>query len=389
MLRAHRVAFIAIAGIVAMFASGTGGAGASERFGTPVITAPDGTGTACTNAEPCGLVEAMDVAEDGSTIYMPAGATYDVGSTTLNVPDGTLLGSLAFGSPNAPKATIVSSAPTAVRLGQGTAMWDAAIAQTGGATALDLVGPSAQAQRVNIVTSGQLACRLGDGSSVDDSFCIDNSTAAGGAAIAMSLGHGTAALRGVTAVATGPASSGADAAALDPGGSVSIDAQNSILSGTGTDVRARATSGASATVTLDHSNFATTDPGSTGTTSITSSAPPNQSAEPSFADPAADDYHEDPQSPTVDAGYPGEQTGSIDFDGELRWTGYPIDIGADEIVDRRNPNTRMTDHPKRKTYSRNATFRFVSDDPDAWFHCDLDRHSGSGRTCTSPTSSAT
>jgi len=48
------------------------------------------------------------------------------------------------------------------------------------------------------------------------------------------------------------------------------------------------------------------------------------------------------------------------------------------------PKVRFTDLPKRETYSRRATFRFETDDPDGWTYCYLDHHGNSGRTCTSP-----
>lgn len=312
---------------------------------------------------------------------MPSGATYDVGNNIVDLPDQTLLLSTQSGL-HALKAKIVSGATTAVEVGSDSEVSNVAIEQKGGSTALALTGPGAWADSVNVVTSAPTACELGDGARINDAFCVSNSAA--GAAVKMS-GTGAAIIRGVTAVATGPSGFGIETRAENPGDSISIDARNAIFSGEAVDARASAVTGATATLLLDHSNFATTDESPTGTTSISSPDAPNQSAEPIFADAAEGDYHEDPSSPTVDAGYWDDLTLPADIDGEARAFGAPLDIGADEVIDEISPVTKITRAPKKTTHSRTATFRFKTDDPTATRYCRLD-HSipVGGVTCSSP-----
>ena len=58
----------------------------------------------------------------------------------------------------------------------------------------------------------------------------------------------------------------------------------------------------------------------------------NQSAAPLFANPAANDLHQLPGSPTIDAGIIDPALGRSDPDGDLRLLGAAPDIGADEYV---------------------------------------------------------
>jgi carbon monoxide dehydrogenase subunit G len=154
--------------------------------------------------------------------------------------------------------------------------------------------------------------------------------------------------RNVTAISTGPESSGMHFSIQSLGptsGSINVDAGSVIAKGTKNDVLAETTDfGAplgSVHVALDHSDYATVQPKDpTSSLSITPSGDlshSNITAEPLLS---ADHIHETFSSPTIDKGAPdGVFGGVIDVDGEARKQGAEADIGADEITP---PNTTET-----------------------------------------------
>ena len=194
-------------------------------------------------------------------------------------------------------------------------------------------------ERVTVTSTGSApsaACSVYGRSDVDglfrDSICRETG---GGAAIRLSWG-GPASTRGqlrnVTAVSPAPGGLGISLDASG-NGAAEIDAVNTIARGALTDVRASddASVGASATVTLARSNYATeddsgsstvTDPGTNG----------NQVAAPLFVNAAAGDLHQLPGSPTIDAGIADSLLGPLDFEGQPRVIGSAPDIGGDELL---------------------------------------------------------
>jgi hypothetical protein len=185
-------------------------------------------------------------------------------------------------------------------------------------------------------------------------------------------------LRNVTAVGT---HGGIDFGYQGPGVNVTVDAKNVIADGGSIDVQASGQSGATTSITFEHSNYATaipvgggsiTDPG-TGT---------NQTAPPVFVDAAAGDFHQAATSPTVDAGALDGFTGGLDVDGDSRslegdgeCPTLP-DIGADEYpgsgpIDCEAPETTITSGPTGVTSDPTPTFGLSSDD-EGTFECSLD-----------------
>jgi hypothetical protein len=87
------------------------------------------------------------------------------------------------------------------------------------------------------------------------------------------------------------------------------------------------------TATATYSNFRPAY--SSGMPNFNGSDPSNQTTvDPVFVDSAHGDYHEDPNSPTIDAGAVDSQSGSADLDGNPRSLGAAPDIGAYEYVPR-------------------------------------------------------
>jgi hypothetical protein len=167
---------------------------------------------------------------------------------------------------------------------------------------------------------------------IRDTACL--STGTGSTAVGANLGtfnatH-TAALRNVTAVATGTNSRGADYRINGPA-DFDVDARALLAQGVAADVAATATD-VDLDFVLAHSNYSTVTASAAqgGTADVTpAGAADNQTAEPALA---ADGIHQLPQSPTIEAGGAADmRSGTADLDGHQRTIGMATDIGADEF----------------------------------------------------------
>ncbi len=122
------------------------------------------------------------------------------------------------------------------------------------------------------------------------------------------------------------------------GGDVELTATNTIIrSGVGgKDVYAEAKNGPdSVFALLEYSNYASTETAGSGSKAITppgSVAQFDQTASPLFVNLGADDFHEAPGSPTIDAGIDSVLNGPLDLEGNARHIGPHTDIGAYEFV---------------------------------------------------------
>jgi hypothetical protein len=189
-------------------------------------------------------------------------------------------------------------------------------------------------ERVTVTSSGGVACGVFAREDVDglyrDSICHQTG---GGVAIGLSWGGPAPTggqLRNVTAVSSAPGGVGISVhASLN--GAVEIDAVNTIARGALVDLRATddGSVGASATLTLTRSNYATEDdPGASTVTDPGTNG--NQTAPPLFV--SAGDLHQLVGSPTIDAGTSDPLLGPLDFEGNPRIIGSAPDIGGDEFM---------------------------------------------------------
>ncbi|MFL5780716.1 MAG: kelch repeat-containing protein [Thermoleophilaceae bacterium] len=322
---------------------------APAEAATTRYAAPDGSGTLCTQAAPCSIETAFsapsDAVELASGDYATA-STLDAGSRDVHGESGKPRPDITYSGGGAAIEGDLITRLTHIRIdapsgrGVDTASCDGTVFQ-------DLVVDSA---------GDGLACATGIG------FLVRNAvvhSGAGGPALRFAAGLGgdvTGSLRNVTATSSGSyalelvgsnidppcttASSGSDVHAT-------VNARNTILRATGTDIRLRGGCFAGATsLDIDYSNFGSgsTEVDNTGTTaepsvgSVTDGGH-NQHTAPLFT---ADGFHEQPTSPTVDAGTEDAQTGTADIDGGARELGLAPDMGADELAP--SPTAMATPH---------------------------------------------
>jgi hypothetical protein len=301
---------------------------------------PSGTGSICTQAAPCSLLEAIEVAGPGASVvlqpgtYAPPSAVFiassiDVGGETGKAASTVV--NLVGGPPGID--VFVNSA--------GAVAHDFTIVGTGETAGLQLLQGTVERIVSSYSGAGGTACEMdpqaGTVLILRDSLCWMDAgeTGAPAGAVVLCCGFvGSLALRNDTFVSTGPEGVGIIAAGRETGTQLAIEAVNVIARGTGTDVKAIAESGGQSGINFSHSNYVTVATAGGAVVSPSSTAG-NQTAQPLFADAAAGDFRELPGSPTIDAGLSDPLNGALDLAGQPRSRsvcGSATDIGAYEAT---------------------------------------------------------
>lgn len=300
---------------------GATSASATQRFTSPTGTATTGTG--CPEITPCSLSNAASLANSnpGDELVL-AGGDYLLGVSTLVVSGSIDM----FGPGPSDPARLISTGNMAIQMTNSSAVVrDIEIVHTTGTLGAILI-QNGTVERVIARSTDGPGC-LVQNSTIKSSICT--SAAAGVAAITFNENSGTFAntLRNVTAIGTGSAR-GLDAITSGTA-TVNFDVKSSILRGISIDIAAsNAVSGATV-VTATHSSYSSLGGNSTNVTPF--SAPTIQGSAPVFVDAPGGNYHQAPNSPTVNAGIVDGQSGATDVDGDARTVGSAPDIGADEV----------------------------------------------------------
>ena len=308
-------------------------AGAATRFAEPNGDGPAGAG-GCPETDPCSIVNAIEdpsVVNGDEVVVLPG--TYENQSTTLTIDNAITVRSRATDPmPVIPTTdnfglTIGSNAVVRRLRVDSTAQGGATIWMTGGGTLeQSIVTHFANPASGNLV-------ELGGNSLVRDSVLWNSGNGKGAHLAVNGDVTRTATLRNVTAVATsGP---GVEIESFN-GADLTIDAANTIVSGSTFDVRAATNSNGTiaATATLSNSNYDTREATGTNASVTDPTTNSNQTLAPVFANASAGDFHQLSTSPTRNAGSSSATLlGSLDLDGETRSTESVPDIGADEFVD--------------------------------------------------------
>jgi hypothetical protein len=324
--RHARVPLLAIAGLLAAAAASAPTASAD----TVRYASPDGTGSDCSSASPCSLTSAIKNASFGDDITVTPG-DYPL-TETLSTPGANTI----RGVPGQPRPRLLFGglSQDGLRLLGASTLRYVEVDQLPGTESTAI--HAADFSKVDQVIAR--ASGAGRTASIVNSTIMNSivvASGAGGRAIETYVASvsGTGTYRNVTAIATGSGGVAIKAIAESSTGNAQIYASNVIARGgsaPGTSLAAVTdSSGAHATITTDHSNYATEWVG--GSNAKVTSASGFQNSLPLFAAPVDGDYHEADGSATIGAGLDDPMSGTVDVDGDPRKIGT-TDIGADEFV---------------------------------------------------------
>jgi len=293
---------------------------------SPRYASPAGSGTACTQANPCGIVEAINNAPSADEVTIEPGTYGSPGSpitTELTASDVHVHGQSGAANP----VVYVAAGPEAMFLGGNTSTLSHLTVVSSGSAGGVLVFGNADHLTVLATAAFSYACAVfGDQS---DSLCVDTGTQ--GAAVELEHGGGdeTVSLDNVTAIATAGAGILADTGSS---GSLTVAATDTIARGAQADTAVAADSGCTTEVDFAHSAYrpASSELSGPGTVSVVNQGG-NVSADPKFVNANVGDYREAAGSPTIDKGLRriGHPT---DLAGNPRNLGKTTDIGAYEFL---------------------------------------------------------
>jgi hypothetical protein len=332
--RTSRLAFLSVlAALVAVASTAPAASAAAPRYASPT-----GDGSDCSAAHPCSIRQAVGPAIAGDEVIVAPG-DYQLTANSLFAHAQVTVHGVA-GQPR-PRLLFSGPGQFGLDLASGaTLRWVEVDQQTTlGAGAIDATSSTLD----QVVATGS-----GNGATVASrNSTIRNSTVVASApnVPAIATSGGTSSYRNVTAIATGSGGVAIQAWGSGASGAVAVDAVNVIARGGAGGQALLATtdsSGASATITVGHSNWLGGSTG--GTMAEIVDAGGNQDSSPAFVGPAAGDYRQAPGSVTIDAGLSDPLNGTLDLDGDARAIGT-TDIGADEFVPPQSAPTPPTSIP--------------------------------------------
>ena len=320
-----------VGALVASLALGATAASAATRF-----AASAGSGASCIQADPCSIATAVNGGPGDEVILLPG--NYSI-SATLNVLNPTSI----HGLDGAPRPTITStSAFSAIEVTAANAVIRHVEIEapgdgvTGSGVALEAGGQMLEDVVVDATSNGCSPASTSGTITIRNSICRGDAVGVGVACVGC---NETVVLRNVTAI--GGTNGVAFNSSFGSPSTYTVNAFNTIArhtGGSGADVAAIAhTTNSSTVINLDHSNYATrsevhdctTAPCTATVTDPSTNS--NQTTAPMFVFELGGDFHQAPDSPTVNAGINDGSNGSADIDGQDRTIDTTTDIGADEL----------------------------------------------------------
>jgi hypothetical protein len=310
-------------------------AAASVRYASST-----GTGTTCSDANPCYITEAVTGATANDDIFVRAG-DYPLSATLAPTVPLTIHGPFAGFRPR----IFASGSPVLESLEPlqiSDLTLESTDANTGFGATASLLGTGSSAERVAIteVSSGSAeALRPGSNFTLGNSLLRASGQTGASALFFQAVSPDTSVVvRNVTAIATAPTNSTGLGIFGTAGGQNTRIAATNVIVDAGIDVTAGAAPGIAAVITLLQSNFNSSSTSGPGSAAVISSG--GQSTPPAFVSAATGDFHQAPGSVTIDAGFPDAANGTLDLDGRPRTANGAIDIGAYEFQPVPQPDTK-------------------------------------------------
>jgi hypothetical protein len=315
---------LGLAVCIALLLGGTD-AQAEQRY-----AAPQGTGSACSQPEPCSLAEATNKASNGDEVIVAAGE-YAITGAPLNVVYAGLQLHGDLGGPMPRVVATLGGLPAISLSGEGISLSYLEIQneETEG-VGVRCFGAGSKMERVRAAGIGEGAAGavVYPGCTVRNSLLLGRGgNSIGMESLGIAAGTTDSTASNVTAIATGENSAGIQSRYSESSsGSHTLVLANSIADGA-SDLRTEDGSGGPGRIVVSNSNFDSVKAETEGAIA----GPANQAAPPLFVDAASGDYRPAAGSPTIDAGAPGD-LGPLDLAGSQRVLGSAPDIGAYEFV---------------------------------------------------------
>jgi hypothetical protein len=269
---------------------------------------PGASGAEPCNPTPCTLQKAVNGAGDGDEVVVGAG-TYKP-TVEVEVDHAISVG----GAPGAALPVVQISNHFLHEDNAAALVHDLRIEVVASTMPYAITDEAGSVERVyaySFQSAG--ACEIASGT-LRDSVCWGGLYASG-----FGAGNVHIVLRNVTATSTVMGAGG--------GANVTIDGANLIMhsidpaQSNGADLAVDVSAGASASISLTHSNYASVDAAASSGTTFSYTPPGtngNQTAPPLFVDAAAGNLHELAGSPTIDAGIVDPMIGATDLEGAAR-----------------------------------------------------------------------
>jgi len=319
---------------------------ATTRYATPGGSASDPN---CDAGHPCSIEQAINaVAQDGDEVVVAPG---NYATPTTLLWSGKMLN--VHGQDGQPRPNVIAPfAVVSMQTATGSTVRHMRLEGTSAQATLNVASSSSVTLSdlvvVNSVGASTTGTAVGIGvttpatAMLRDSVALATGPNSRGLLVGGVGGDAVATAINVTAYATTPPNSSGIMIGASDGHPATLTAKNTVAHGTLSDI-SLFSSGSGTTpaiANVSYSNYRPSLLSLQGAAAALNDQGRNQSADPLFANPGAEDFHELAGSPTIDAGTTDPQLGGLDFDGESRVMGSAPDIGADELVPSSAPGSQ-------------------------------------------------